>query len=160
MLQKQGSVDIYCVNSPISMQMSGDTNGCCKTLLWWKYAFCFSCAVQTFVYEISWWQASGIFPPWDGAKWLLHLPPNAGRDANHGASWQGIMNCIHPVRGVNNLSHNCFCSGCFFCVPPRALFQTKFIFNCNPQVGQNKLSSDMLSLAPMPFVRDLLQFSL
>lgn len=63
MLQKQGSIDIYCINSPISMQMSADTIGCCKTLLWWKYAFCFSCAVQTFFYEISWWQASGILPP-------------------------------------------------------------------------------------------------
>ena len=66
-----GDVWHYHVKCPINMQMYRDTNDCGKMLLWWKYAFCYGYMGQTFVYEISWWQAAGS-PVGDGGE--THAP--------------------------------------------------------------------------------------
>ncbi|KAJ8372550.1 hypothetical protein AAFF_G00281550 [Aldrovandia affinis] len=41
--------------------------------------------------------------PRETVKWLMHLPPNSARDPES-AGTGGIIDCIQPVRGVNNLS--------------------------------------------------------
>lgn len=70
-------------------------------------------------------------------QWLLHLPPNSDpRQTQSAQELANIMNCIHPVTGVNNLSPQLllFYEGAAApLMQPMPLIQLKCIFNCSPQ---------------------------